>query len=98
MDVVGYPGDAKYECERLFAAAWYDAFGLRGSPHVGRFVEERASRPIRPLGVLTRALKYSRPIADGVFGRGVATVEAPSFAGSGTPGRLRERDRHRRPA
>jgi len=26
-------------CERLFAEAWYDAFGPRGATHVGRVLE-----------------------------------------------------------
>lgn len=49
MDVVGSPRHAKRECERLMAAAWYDAFGVRGSTHIGRLVEEPASRPTRTL-------------------------------------------------
>ena len=40
MDVVGAPARAKVEGERLFAAAWYDAFGLRGSNHVGSLAED----------------------------------------------------------
>ncbi len=43
MDVIGPPSDAEGECERLFATAWYDAFGVRGSRHVGRLVEVPAS-------------------------------------------------------
>ena len=35
MDVVGPPARAPSECERLFATAWYDAFGPRGNTHVG---------------------------------------------------------------
>ena len=40
MDVVGSPARARTECERLFAAAWYDAFGSRGNTHVGWLTEE----------------------------------------------------------
>ena len=40
IDVVGSPARARIECERLFAAAWYDAFGSRGSTHIGLFIEQ----------------------------------------------------------
>jgi hypothetical protein len=40
MDFVGPPEDAKRECEHLYALAWYDAFGVWGSTHMGRLVEE----------------------------------------------------------
>jgi hypothetical protein len=40
MDFIGPPEDARRECERLYAIAWYDAFGVEGSTHVGRLVEE----------------------------------------------------------
>ena len=39
MDVVARRARAKVECERLFAAAWYDAFGSYTDAHVGRFSE-----------------------------------------------------------
>jgi hypothetical protein len=39
MDVIGPPSHAEGECERLFAIAWYDAFGVRGGRYVGRLVE-----------------------------------------------------------
>jgi hypothetical protein len=40
IDFVGSPKDAKRDCEHLYALAWYDAFGVWGSTHVGRLVEE----------------------------------------------------------
>ena len=40
IDVVGPPARATIECERLFAAAWYDAFGSRGNTHFGRLTQE----------------------------------------------------------
>lgn len=43
MDVVGPRSHVEGECERLFAIAWYDAFGLRGSRHLGRLLEVPAS-------------------------------------------------------
>ena len=43
MDVIGPPGRVEGECERLFAVAWYDAFGVRWSRHLGRVVEAPAS-------------------------------------------------------
>ena len=43
MDVIGPPSHVEDECERLFAIAWYDAFGVRGSRHLGGLVEVPAS-------------------------------------------------------
>ena len=43
MDVIGPPGQVEGDCERLFAIAWYDAFGVRWSRHLGRLVEAPAS-------------------------------------------------------
>jgi hypothetical protein len=40
MDFIGPPEDARRECEHLYAIAWYDAFGVWGSTHMGRLVEE----------------------------------------------------------
>ena len=40
MDFIGPPEDARRHCEHLYAIAWYDAFGVRGSAHMGRFVRE----------------------------------------------------------
>jgi hypothetical protein len=40
MDFVGPPEDARRECEYLYAIAWYDAFGVWGTTHIGRLVEE----------------------------------------------------------
>ena len=33
------------DCECRFAMAWYDAFGSRGSTHVGRIAQESAPDP-----------------------------------------------------
>ncbi len=43
IDFVGAPAVAVRECERLFAVAWYDAFGVRGSTYTGRIVEKTAA-------------------------------------------------------
>ena len=43
MDVIGPPSHVEDECERLFAIAWYDAFGVRASRHLGGLVEVPAS-------------------------------------------------------
>lgn len=51
MDVAASPRRAERDCERLFAAAWYDAFGRRGSTHIGRLVGEPVSRLRRMLVV-----------------------------------------------
>lgn len=56
MDFIGSPDDARRDCERLYAIAWYDAFGVQGSTHVGRLVETPGRR-LRHLLMLNRALK-----------------------------------------
>ena len=48
MDFVGPPEDARHECEHLYALAWYDAFGVWGSTHTGRLVEEGVAAWRRP--------------------------------------------------
>ena len=47
MHVAGPPARVQVECERLFAAAWYDAFGPRGSTHIGSLAQEPASRSLQ---------------------------------------------------
>ena len=49
MYVVGPPARVVRECERLFAAAWYDAFGPRGNTHIGSLAEERGPRSLQRL-------------------------------------------------
>ena len=44
MHVAGPRARVPLECERLFAAAWYDAFGPRGSTHIGSLAREPGSR------------------------------------------------------
>ena len=39
----------------LFALAWYDAFGVRGSAHRGRLVKEPAPQTDAFVGVLSAA-------------------------------------------
>jgi hypothetical protein len=45
IHAVGSPARAAIECERLFAAAWYDAFGARGNNHIGSLLEDPSPSP-----------------------------------------------------
>jgi hypothetical protein len=51
IDVIGPPARVEIECERLFAAAWYDAFGSRGSNHIG----SSPASPVRARAIARRS-------------------------------------------